>query len=170
MVPLGAITYVVGAAVAVGLLVGSYYKGRESRESEIVSLSSTIESAKRSAKEAQDRAEAAAAQVRVEYRTKTETIIQESEGAKEIVEVIKRDHAQSHPDCVLPASLRLLWNRASSNGDKAKPASGVDDSPVTVAELAEGIRIAQDAFERNAAQQVALQNYIAQIQEAPAPK
>ena len=153
--------------------MGAYFKGHsngaESRNSEIVALQTAIEGSRLAAAAAEEKAQKAAAQVRIEYRTKIETVIQESEGAKEIVEVIKRDHAQSHPDCVLPASLRLLWNRANPNGDKAKPASGANDAPVTVAELAEGVRLAQEAFERNAAQQVALQNYLAQIQEAPKP-
>ena len=160
----------VGACVALAALGGAYFKGRsagaESRNGEIVALQSSIERSRLAAIAAEEKANEAAAKVRVEYRTRTETIVKESEAATGLIEVVKRDHAKDHPDCTLPASLRLLWNRTGSGSDKAEPATGVNDAPVTVAELAEGVRQAQDAHEANAAKLIALQSYVAQIQDA----
>ena len=164
MVPLGAIPYVVGAAVAVGLLVGSYFKGyangSASRNEEIVALQTSIESAKQSAIAAEKRAQEAAQKVRIEYRTKVETVIQEREAARELIEVVRRDAG-----CDLPPSFRVLHDSAAGYpADKTAPGT------VSAAQAAETVADNYAAARENAARLEALQNYIAQIQDAKPPQ
>lgn len=162
----------VGIAVAAGALGISYWKGyrggAKSRDAEIVALKLDSERQRLAALAAEERANEAAQKVRVEYRTKVETIIQEAEAAEKIVEVIKRE---ADPNCVLPPAYRELWNGPdNSGGAKDKPAPRVDAAPVALADAAAAAAEAKARFEQNAARLEALQNYISQIQDAPLPK
>lgn len=152
---------VVGAAVAVGLLVGSYFKGyangSASRNSEIVALQTSIEGSRLAALAAEKRAEEAAQKVRIEYRTKVETVIQEREAARELIEVVRRDAS-----CDLPPSFRVLHDTAAGYpADKTAPGT------VSAAQAAETVADNYATARENAARLEALQNYIAQIQDAP---
>lgn len=166
------------AALICSVVVGSYFKGRgvgyeagrKSRDPEVTALQLEAERQRLAAITAEAHAEEAGRQVSIQYRDRIVTVVKEAEAATELVEVIRKDHEKANPNCDLPPSLRMLWNRTDPNRSKAEPAARANEAPVTVAELAEGVRIAQEAFEKNRAQQIALQNYIAQIQEAPPPK
>ena len=154
----------VAGFVAVGALTGAYFKGRaagsESRNSEIVALQTAIQGSRLAALTAEKRAQEAAQKVRIEYRTKVETVIQEREDARELIEVVRRDAS-----CDLPPSFRVLHDTAAGyTADKTAPGT------VSAAQAAETVADNYATARENAAKLAALQNYIAQIQEAPAPK
>lgn len=153
-----------GAIVVCGLSVGLYFKGyasgSASRNEEIAQMLATLERARDEAKRAEARAEEAAKNVRIEYRKVIETVTVEKEAARELIEVVRRDS-----NCDLPPSFRMLHNAAAGYPDDKAPARAV--SP---AEAAETIADNYATARETAARLEALQNYIAQIQEAPAPK
>lgn len=163
MVPLGAIPYVVAGLLAVGAITGAYFKGRaagsESRNEEIVQLLTTLERARDEAKRAEARAEEAAKNVRIEYRKVVEQVTVEKEAARELIEVVRRDAS-----CDLPGSFRVLHDTAAGY-----PAGQASSGTVSAAQAAETIADNYAAARENAAKLEALQNYIAQIQDAPKP-
>ena len=181
----------VAGLVALGAVTGAYFKGRsagsESRNEEIVALQSSIERSRLAAAAAEEKAQEAARNVRVEYRDRVKEIVKESEAEKEIVEVVRRE---ADPNCTLPASYRELWDRPiDSGGAEGKSPSGANGARVTVAEAAEAARLARQAFKQNLnklerwqklakdngweiepeAKADAVKNYLAQIQDAPKP-
>lgn len=154
----------VGIAVAAGALGLSYFKGyangSASRNPEFVELRSQIERGRLAALAAEKRAEEASQKVRIEYRTKVETVIQEREAARELIEVVRRDAS-----CDLPPSFRVLHDAAAGS-----PAPKDSARTVTAAEAAETVADNYATARENAARLEALQNYLSQIQEAPLPK
>ena len=162
-IALGALPYALGAAVICGVLVGSYFKGYSSgsasRNGEIVALQSAIERARDAARAAEAKAEEAAKNVRVVYRTRVETIVKEAEGVPAQVEVIRRE-----ANCDLPPSFRVLHDSASGNPTDPSSARTVDAATVAQT-VADNYRAARE----NEAKLIALQSYIAQIQDAPKP-
>lgn len=187
--PLGAIPYVVGAALLAVTVGAAYFKGHsngaESRNPEIVALQSSIERSRLAAAAAEEKAQEAARNVRVEYRDRVKEIVKESEAEKEIVEVVRRE---ADPNCTLPASYRELWDRPiDASGAEGKSPGGANGARVTVAEAAEAARLARQAFKQNLnklekwqklakdngweiepeAKADAVKNYLAQIPDAP---
>lgn len=153
-----------GAIVVCGLAVGLYFKGyangSASRNEEIAQMLATLERARDEAKRAEARAEEAAKNVRVEYRKVIETVTVEKEAARELIEVVRRDSS-----CDLPPSFRVLHDTAAGY-----PADKAAAGTVSAAQAAETIADNYATARENAARLEALQNYIAQIQEAPLPK
>ena len=171
MVPLSVIGFELSAIMVVGAVGVSYFKGyssgTKSRETEIVALRVSIESAKAQAAEAEERAKQASARVVTEYRDRIVKVEKEAEVRTELVEVIRRESA----NCELPGAYRELWDGPSgAGGDPAKPSARVNAAPVPVADAAEAAAEAKRRFEANEAKLIALQNYIAQIAEAPKPQ
>lgn len=156
MVPLGLLPYGLAALVALGMCGFSYHKGAQSREAEIVELRTSIELARKAAESAEKKAKEAAENVRIVYRTKVETITQEREAQRELVEVIRRD-----ANCDLPASFRVLHDAAA--GSPADPSTA---RTVTAAEAAETVADNYRAARENEAKLAALQSYLSQIQDA----
>lgn len=160
MIPMGVVPYVVGAALLAGSLGLTYFKGYSSgsasRNEEIAQMLATLERARDEAKRAEARAEEAAKNVRIEYRKVVEQVTVEKEAARELIEVVRRDSS-----CDLPPSFRVLHNAAAGYPDDKAPARAV--SP---AEAAETIADNYATARENEAKLAALQNYLAQIQEA----
>lgn len=172
MVPVGVIPYVVGLAFSLAVVGGAYWKGRiagaESRQPEITALEQAAERSRLAALAAETKANEAAAKVRVEYRTRVETIVKEAEAAPALVEVIRRE---SDPNCVLPPAYRELWDGPPKPADSAaaKDSARVNAAPVPLADAAATAAEAKRRFAENEAKLIALQNYLSQIQEAPKP-
>lgn len=170
MFPMGAVPYVVAGIVALAALGGSYWKGRiagaESRQPEITSLEQAAERQRLAALAAEQKATEAANRVRVEYRTRVETIVKEAEAAPALVEVIRRE---SDPNCVLPPAYRVLWDGPGPDSPAAKDSARVNAAPVPLADAAATAAEAKRRFQENEAKLVALQSYLSQIQEAPKP-
>ena len=84
------------------------------------------------------------------------------------MEVIRRESA----NCELPGAYRELWDGPPRAGSgEAEPPARVNAAPVPVADAAEAAAEAKRRFQENEARLIALQNYVAQIQEAaPVPK
>lgn len=162
-IALGVLPYVLGAIVAFGALGASYFKGRtagkESREPEIVALKLDAERMRLASLAAEAKAEEAAKNVRVVYRTRVETIIKEADGVPAQVEVIRRE-----ANCDLPPSFRVLHDAASGNPTDPSSARTVDAATVAQT-VADNYRTARETE----AKLIALQSYIAQIQDAPKP-
>ena len=111
--------YVLGAALAfvVALVAGAGFKGylygRESRESEVISLQTAIASAEAVARDAEERGKRAAAKAKADYAAKAKVIRIEAENTGPIIEVIRRESA----DCVVPPSFVGLWNGAPTGSE-----------------------------------------------------
>lgn len=161
---MGVLPYALGAIVVCGLAVGLYFKGyangSASRNDEIAQMLATLESARAEAKRLEAKAEEAAKNVRVEYRKVIETVTVEKEAARELIEVVRRDSS-----CDLPPSFRVLHDTAAGY-----PADKATAGTVSPAQAAETIADNYATARENAAKLEALQNYLAQIQDAsPSP-
>lgn len=169
---LGLLPYGLAIVVALGAAAGVYFKGfangSASRNGEIVDLRTAISRSESAAKEANDRAEKASAQVQVEYRDRIKVVTKEAETRTELVEVIKRE---TDPNCVLPPAYRELWDGPAkpAGSPKAQDSARTPPAPVAVADAAAAAAEAKRRFEENAAKLEALQNYLSQIQDAKPP-
>ena len=165
MIPMGAIPYVVGAIMVAGISASLYFKGYSSgsasRNSEIVELRAKIESAQISAINAEQRADEAAAQVKIEYRERIKTVIRESESAPKLIEVIRRE---TPSDCHLPPAYRELWDGPDPNRAADKGSAGTDGAPVALADAAQAAAEARKRFRANEEQLIALQNYLRNLE------
>lgn len=171
LIGLGVLPLGLAAALIFSVVVGSYFKGygngKKARDPEIVELKLELEGSRLAALAAEKRAEEAAQNVRIEYRTRTETIVKEAEARTELVEVIRRE---ANPNCELPGAYRELWDGPPSpRSAEDKPSPRVNAAPVPLADAAEAAAEAKRRFHENEAKLIALQNYLSQIQEAPKP-
>ena len=134
----------------------AYYKGRDSRSSEVAEYQAAIKASEIAAREATDRAEKAAAKVVVEYRDRVKVIEKRLPGEIQLIETIRETS-----NCPVPDALVELWNGGTSpDGQDAKGSGGVDGAPVTLAEVAEAAAEAKRRFEVNAARLEALQEIV----------
>ena len=163
----------VAGLMALAAVTGAYFKGRtagaESREPEIVALKLDAERGRLAAVAAQTQANEAAAQVRIEYRDRVKTIVQEGETRTELVEVIRRE-TQPNPDCVLPPAYRELWDGSRAGSGEAESPARANVAPVSLADAAQAAAEAKRRFHENEAKLIALQSYVSQIAEAPKPQ
>lgn len=164
----GAIPYVVGAIVAVGISAGLYFKGyasgSASRNEEIIELQAKIEKARIAAVNAELRADEAAAQVKIEYRERVKIVERESQSAPQLIEVIRRE---TPSDCFLPPAYRELWDGPDQHRAAGKDSAGVDGAPVSLADAAAAAAEAKKRFRANEEKLIALQSLLAKINDAP---
>ncbi len=143
---------------SIALGVVAYGKGANSRNPEIAALSAAIETSKRLAAEAEERAAQTAAKVVTVYKDRVK-VIREVKPAE--IQLVERVVRESDPNCILPPAMRELWDGAAAPGGEApKDSAGTAGAPVTVAELAAGVSEARRRFEENAARLEALQEIV----------
>lgn len=155
-----AVAFAVFIASVVGAFSVGYGKGSASRNGEITSLSAAIETSKRLAQDAEERASKASAQVVTVYKDRVKTIREVTPGEIQIVERVIREAGV----CELPPSFRVLWSGPASGGATPENPAGVDGAPVTVADLASGVIEARKRYEENAAKLEALQKLVREAQ------
>ena len=151
--------YVLGAGVAfvIALVAGAGFKGylygRESRESEVISLQTAIASAEAVARDAEERGKRAAAKAKADYAAKAKVIRIEAEN-RGLVETIRKE-----PGCDLSPSWRVLHDTAAGHPADASSA-GTVGSALAAETVSENYRIARET----AAKLEALQNLVREYQ------
>lgn len=158
--PAGAMVYVVGAVVALGVVVGAHEIGhaRATRVGE-----SRLAAYQAEAKAESEKLRAKAAQVServvIQYRDRVKEI-----RVPEPVEVVREIQVIRDSGCVLPAEFRLLHDAAAQGGSGEAPAR--TDAAAAPVDCATAIEVIRENYRRhfeNAAQLKALQEWAASV-------
>lgn len=120
----------------------AYYKGRDSRTSEVAEYQAAIKASERLAAEAKERAAETAAKVVTVYKDRIKTIREVVPGEIQLVEVVKASN------CELPGAWRVLHDSAASGSAPAQDSAGTVSPADAIETVTENYRIARETAAR----------------------